>query len=288
MSVPIPIALWLQEWQIAQFLSADDKAMDDAFKGGTLANNLTALLFLVGSSVQWQYNNNNNDPNLVSIGIFLKQLIGQYANKAQQLINGQTATLPAFTGPSNESTTIGTPVTFSITPTGGTNPISYQWYRGGIPIAGATGTSYTLSNPQLTDNGALFSIAAANVAGSTYSSNATLTVTQTITGYLYYNAADPGPILRASSDPFTYQNNYAITHNSPISVTLPSGSTPNMFLIFKVPSTESAKTTWYNTALNNGNIPDSVFQTPVTFGGFVYYYTRTQVSMDITQPIILT
>lgn len=53
----------------------------------------------------------------------------------------------------------------------------YQWYRNGsTPIAGATSSTYTLSNAQLTDSGATFSCRATNIFGQITSSSATLTV----------------------------------------------------------------------------------------------------------------
>ena len=49
--------------------------------------------------------------------------------------------------PQNTVVVSGTPVTFNAAP-GGTEPFTYQWYRGSSgdesnPIAGATGSSYT-------------------------------------------------------------------------------------------------------------------------------------------------
>lgn len=58
----------------------------------------------------------------------------------------------------------------------GTTPLSYQWRRNGVAIAGATGPTY--STPALTaaDSGARFSIAITNPVGTTISNEAVLTV----------------------------------------------------------------------------------------------------------------
>ncbi|MEZ5458251.1 MAG: hypothetical protein R3E65_02625 [Steroidobacteraceae bacterium] len=58
----------------------------------------------------------------------------------------------------------------------GATPLSYQWLRNGVAIAGATGPTYT--TPLLTpaDNGARFSITITNDKGSVTSDEATLTV----------------------------------------------------------------------------------------------------------------
>lgn len=287
--LPIPIANWLQQWKISQYIASTDLANANAFSGGSETARLPGLLWLVGNSVQWQYNNQNEDPNLVNIGNFLKQLIGQYTTYAQSIITGSTTgTLPSLIGPNNETTAVGTPVVFSLAGVSGTQPITYQWYRNGVIIPAATGITYTLTNPQLSDSGSTFYVSGTNSVGTAFSQTATLTVTQTISGFLYYSPNDPGPTLQANSDPFVYQENYTITHNAPISVPIPSAAALNQFLVFKVPSTESAKSTWFNTSFNSGQIPDSVFQTSLTFGGFTYYYTRHVVSMDSTQPVVLT
>ncbi len=65
---------------------------------------------------------------------------------------------------------------FSVTATG-TAPLVYQWYFGGLPIPGATGSSFTVTNAQSATAGN-YSVAIINVAGQATSSNALLTVTQ--------------------------------------------------------------------------------------------------------------
>jgi hypothetical protein len=54
--------------------------------------------------------------------------------------------------------------------------LSYFWLRDGLPIAGATDSSYSLSNVQFTDSGAQFSCLVSNAYGTALSSSATLTV----------------------------------------------------------------------------------------------------------------
>ena len=84
---------------------------------------------------------------------------------------------PAITtNPSDVSVTMGSPATFTVAASG-TGPLSYQWLRGGVVIGGATSSSYSLANAQLTDSGSLFSVVAANGAGTATSAAAKLTVT---------------------------------------------------------------------------------------------------------------
>ena len=57
----------------------------------------------------------------------------------------------------------------------GTAPLSFQWRKDGLPIAGATGSTYWILNAQAND-GARYSVIVTNLYGSAIGSNATLTV----------------------------------------------------------------------------------------------------------------
>jgi pectin methylesterase-like acyl-CoA thioesterase len=85
--------------------------------------------------------------------------------------------------PTNLSVIVGTPATFNVG-AGGVPAVKYQWSRNGSPIANATNTAYTLSNPQGADNGAVFSVTVSNSVAMVTSSNAVLTVLSTMTGTL--------------------------------------------------------------------------------------------------------
>ncbi|MCI1192805.1 hypothetical protein MOJ79_13240 [Calidifontimicrobium sp. SYSU G02091] len=89
-----------------------------------------------------------------------------------------SATMPAIPSgqPADIAVIVGQSATFSVNATG-TAPLSYQWQRDGSDIAGANGASYTLSNAQMSDNGARFRVIVSNGAGSATSREATLTVT---------------------------------------------------------------------------------------------------------------
>jgi hypothetical protein len=79
------------------------------------------------------------------------------------------------TQPANKTVSVGKTAKFSVSATG-TSPFSYQWLKNGLNIVGATKASYTTPPAVLTDNGSLFSVKVSNVAGSTTSNNALLTV----------------------------------------------------------------------------------------------------------------
>src|SRR5260221_15351 len=82
---------------------------------------------------------------------------------------------PITAQPVSQSVIAGQTATFSVTATG-TAPLSYQWRRNGAAVSGETSASYTTSATTSADNGAQFTVAVGNSAGSVTSSAATLTV----------------------------------------------------------------------------------------------------------------
>ena len=94
------------------------------------------------------------------------------SNPATLTVNGA----PAISGqPASQTVIAGQTATFSVNATG-TAPLSYQWQKGGTPISGATGASYTTPATTSADNGAQFAVVVGNAAGSVTSNAATLTV----------------------------------------------------------------------------------------------------------------
>jgi hypothetical protein len=77
--------------------------------------------------------------------------------------------------PVGATVTAGTATTFSVQ-AAGTAPLSYQWQRDGLDIAGATAPSFAVPTPGLTDSGAIFRVVVTNAAGSITSTDALLTV----------------------------------------------------------------------------------------------------------------
>lgn len=218
---------------------------------------------------------------------YVLSLCGKYLSQAISIVGNLTGAKPVITGPSNQSVTVGNTATFTVSVTSAT-PAVVQWYLNGVLIPGAVGLSYSVPNAQLNQSGNLYSVTATNLAGVVTSNQAVLTVTAAITGYLYYTPTNPGPTLLANSDPFSYQINFPITHNQPLSITLTTQAANNQFLVIKVPSTESTKMIWFNTSLNNGSIPDLVFEPMLSFGGWDYYYTASLISLDPSQPLTMT
>ena len=83
--------------------------------------------------------------------------------------------------PADQSVAVGQTAIFSVTATG-TAPLTYQWQKGGTPIAGASASSYTTPTTTLADSGSKFSVIVTNAAGSIPSNSATLTVAPAAAG----------------------------------------------------------------------------------------------------------
>ena len=118
---------------------------------------------------------------------------------------------PSFTTqPQNQTVNIGQTATFSAAATGSPSP-SYQWRKNGANISGATASSYTVSNVQLTHAGT-YDVVASNLGGNVPSSGATLTVNgpPVVTSQPASQTAVAGATITLSvtasgSSPLTYQ-----------------------------------------------------------------------------------
>ena len=76
-----------------------------------------------------------------------------------------------------QSLTITAPAVATFTVyAGGTWPITFQWYRNGVAIKGATDNTYSITETTTADNGAKFAVILTNSAGSVTSTAAALTV----------------------------------------------------------------------------------------------------------------
>jgi len=94
---------------------------------------------------------------------------------------------PVFlTQPQNQTVAEGQSVTFTANAIGA-HPLSYQWLRNDVPIAGSNGTSLILSGLLYADSGSRFSVIASNALGAVTSSNAVLIVTKPPFNVLSYS-----------------------------------------------------------------------------------------------------
>jgi hypothetical protein len=83
---------------------------------------------------------------------------------------------PSITGqPVSQTVSVGQTATLSVSATG-TAPLAYQWKKNSAAITGANSSTYSTPATTSSDNGALFTVAVSNTAGTVISNAATLTV----------------------------------------------------------------------------------------------------------------
>ena len=80
-----------------------------------------------------------------------------------------------ITQPASVTVGLGQTATFSVTASG-SGTLTYQWYKNGAAIIGATSSSYTTPPTVSSDTGAVFTVTVSNSAGTVTSGPATLTV----------------------------------------------------------------------------------------------------------------
>ena len=252
-----------------------------AMKGSALDPNYYRKLYMIRKVVEFVNNAIPTYPTLRQVAEYL------FALSKPFIVNPATISI---TIPANRTVNVGQNASFTVSVfVSNSSPYTIQWYRNNVAIPGATNPTYTLTNAQVSDSGATFYATATSPGvGTVSSTTAVLVVNAVITGFFAYMSSDTYATLQGNSDPFTYQTSFNIVHNANFTIAMPTPSSPNQYLIVKVPIGESVKATWYNNPFNNGTIPDFDWQTLLQFGGFTYYASRQALSLDTTATLILS
>ena len=139
------------------------------------------------------------------------------------------------TSPTNQTVTAGQTATFTVV-AGGTAPLSYQWQKSGVNIAGATAASYTTPATTASDSGSTFAVVVSNTVGTVTSAGATLTV----------NPAPVGPSITTS----------------PTSQTVTAGQTATFTVV--AAGTAPLSYQWQKSGVNIAGATAASYTTPVT------------------------
>ena len=108
--------------------------------------------------------------------VVVSNTAGTVTSAAATLTVNPAAVAPTITtSPTNQTVTAGQTATFTVV-AAGTAPLSYQWQKNGVNIAGATAASYTTPVTATSDSGSTFPVVVSNTAGTVTSAAATLTV----------------------------------------------------------------------------------------------------------------
>jgi uncharacterized repeat protein (TIGR03803 family) len=185
----------------------------------TVGSNVTFAITTTGTlplSYQWQFNSTNipgatdGTYTKISVGTNDAGLYSVLVTNVAGSVTSSNATLtlnlpPTITTqPQSATATIGSNVTFTVTASG-TAPLSYQWRFNGTNIAHAITSAYACSDVQAGAAGS-YSVVVSNIAGTMASTDAVLTIAQTIP--LQFDSisltADSQILLQASGPPAHY------------------------------------------------------------------------------------
>lgn len=264
--------------RIAQYLAFNDQSKKLFLKGNSNAR-LPYMITCERLSVQWQYDTDPTDSTLRGTANYLYDLLGIYGIQAEVILAAQGGVAPIVTGPSNQSVTLGDVASFTI---GVTSSLSYSvaWYIDGVLVPGQIGLTYSFT-PTLDQSGSIVSAIVTNGAGATPSANAMLTVTTALLGYWYVGPVNYYSLLNMGVDNITFNSSFNIVDGQPFQILVsPSSLGNNMNHVYKTPVSQGVKTSWLNTDLNNGNIPDQAFRTNIVIGSWNYEVSRDEISID--------
>jgi hypothetical protein len=270
-------------------LAANKVGNDICGRGRTPDRTIHRDIYTELVALEYLYANYPSENFTREVAEYVYHICFPFSRQAENIIDNLGGTPPVVSGPADESVMDGTTASFSISVTS-TTAYTVQWYRNGVPISGATSNTYSFT-ADLADTGDEFFAIATNPAGSTTSQTATLTVTAVLTGHYYVGDTDYYTLLNLGLDNIDFNDTFNIVDGEPLSITISDeGDTlgNNKSHVYKYPTSQGAKTTWYNTVLNNGSIPDQAFRTIITIGDYHYIVSRGQISVDTGSPMIFT
>jgi len=192
---------------------------------------------------------------------------GSVNSTAASLTVTAPAALPSITTePSSHSVKTGQTATFTVGATGAAS-LTYQWKKNGAAISGASAPSYTTPPATTSDNGAAFTVAVSDSAGTVTSSAAMLTVlaapvsavAPSITSQPSSQTVTAGKtatftVAATGTAPLTYQwakNGSAISGATSASYTTPATTTSDNGASFTATVTDAAGSATSNSATLN-------------------------------------
>ncbi|VXC57843.1 DUF3500 domain-containing protein [Massilia sp. 9I] len=151
-------------------------------KGGTAISGATSATYSIAATTA---------ADAGSYDVVVTNSAGSVTSAAAALTVASATAAPAIvTQPVSQSVATGAGVTLTVTASG-SGTLSYQWRKGGVAIAGATSSSYTIASAAAADAGT-YDVVVTNSIGSVTSSATTLAVTASTSStqsVAAYNAA---------------------------------------------------------------------------------------------------
>ena len=194
--------------------------------------------------------------------------------------------------PINQTVAAGQTATFSVTALG-TTPLSYQWKKNGASITGATSSTYTTPATTASDNGAQFTVAISNAAGTVTSNAAILTVNvpPSITAQPASQTVTTGQtatfsVTASGTAPLNYQwqkNGTAISGATSSTYTTPSTTISDNGAQFTVTVSNSLGTMSSNAATLTVTTPGQLSSSASSL-----LFGNVNVGSSSTQPVTVT
>ena len=192
-------------------------------------------------------------------------------------VTSNAATLTVNTGPSittqpaNQTVNVGQTATFTVLATGAP-PLSYQWQKNQVNIAGATSASYTTPATTSADNGTAFRVIVTNPVTSVTSNAATLTVisgpsitTQPANQTVNVGQTATFTVVATGAPPLSYQwqkNQVNIAGATSASYTTPATTSADNGTTFRVIVTNPVTSVTSNAAMLTVNTGPSITTQP--------------------------
>jgi hypothetical protein len=261
-------------------IAANKVGQGEASNGKVPDDMIHFKIYMELKAVEYWYSVDATSEYTRRVANYLYALCFPYNKEAEAIQEALAQNPPVVTGPSDLTVTDQATASFTVAVT---SALAYtvQWYRNGLQILGATSDTYSFTADYDTDNGADFSAVVTNAAGSTNSTIATLTVQAQTIGHWYIGDTDYFAALSGGTDAITYNDTFDLVEDTQFSITvLNSLLANNKYHVYKYPSNFATITTWYNTALNNGQIPDQAFRAVINIGSWNYIVSRTAISFD--------
>jgi hypothetical protein len=209
--------------------------------------------------------------------VFVSNAAGDVTSDAATLTVTAAPEPPSITThPSNLTVTAPGSANFSVVASGDA-PLTYQWRRNGIDIAGATSASYSLGSTTIDDSGAQFSVVVSNAVGSVTSATATLTVNvmpSIVTSPASVTVTAPASatftVVASGTAPFTYQwrrNGTPIGGATGASYVLDPTAGTDSGATFDVVVSNAAGTVTSDAATLTVNVPPGITTHPANVSG---------------------
>jgi hypothetical protein len=144
----------------------------------------------------------SNDAGTYSVKV--TNTAGSVTSNGAALTVNPASVAPTITQqPASQTVTAGQSAPFSVV-ANGTAPLSYQWFKNGIAISGATSATFTIASAQGTDAGT-YMVKVSNSAGNVSSNGAVLTVKtlNVAPSITSQSSATPNPVYVGATVAFT-------------------------------------------------------------------------------------